>query len=67
MKANRVEYSFCIMKYVGDTKHLLTQSDEVFEEEDEFMMANMVEVLNQNSDSGCKYELIKIPKRNNGQ
>jgi len=54
------------MKHVGDTKHLMTQSDEVFEEEDEFMMINMVEVLNQNSDNGCKYELIKIPKRDNG-
>ncbi len=66
MIKNRVDYSFCIMKHIGETKHLLTQSDEVFEEEDEFMMSNMVEVLNQNSDSDCKYELIKIPKRNNG-
>lgn len=44
----------------------MTQSDEVFEEEDEFLMSSMVEVLNQNSDSDCTYELIKIPKRNNG-
>jgi len=54
------------MKHIGDTKHLLTRGDEVYEEEDAFMMSNMIEVLNQNSDSDCKYELIKIPKRNNG-
>ncbi len=57
-------FSFAIVKTIGQTKHLLTEGDEVFETEDEKEAARIVNVLNQNTDNGCIYELISIPKRN---
>ena len=56
-------YSFAIVKTIGESKHLLTEGDEVFETEDEKEATRLVSVLNQNTDSGCSYELISIPKR----
>ena len=56
-------YSFAIVKTIGQAKHLLTEGDEVFETEDEKEAARIVNVLNQNTDNGCIYELISIPKR----
>lgn len=56
-------YSFAIVKTIGESKHLLTDGDEVFETEDEKEANRLVSVLNQNTDSGCIYELISIPKR----
>ena len=57
-------FSFAIVKTIGQAKHLLTEGDEVFETEDEKEAARIVNVLNQNTDSGCTYELVSIPKRN---
>jgi hypothetical protein len=56
-------FSFAIVKTIGQAKHLLTEGDEVFETEDEKEAARIVNVLNQNTDNGCIYELISIPKR----
>jgi len=56
-------YSFAIVKTIGESKHLLTEGDEVFETEDKKEATRLVAVLNQNTDSGCSYELISIPKR----
>ena len=65
-------FSFAIVKTIGQAKHLLTEKgllrlltegDEVFETEDEKEAARIVNVLNQNTDNGCIYELISIPKR----
>jgi len=56
-------FSFASVKTIGQAKHLLTEGDEVFETEDEKEAARLVAVLNQNTDSGCSYELISIPKR----
>lgn len=56
-------FSFAIIKTIGQAKHLLTDGDEVFETEDEKEAARIVNVLNQNTDNGCIYELISIPKR----
>jgi hypothetical protein len=56
-------YSFAIVKTIGESKHLLTEGDEVFETEDKKEATRLVSVLNQNTDSGCSYELISIPKR----
>ena len=56
-------FSFAIVKTIGQAKHLLTEGDEVFETEDEKEANRLVSVLNQNTDNGCSYELISIPKR----
>lgn len=56
-------YSFAIVKTIGESKHLLTEGDEIFETEYKEEAARLVAVLNQNTDSGCSYELISIPKR----
>jgi hypothetical protein len=60
---NQETYSFAIVKTIGESKHLLTEGDEVFETEDKKEANRLVAVLNQNTDSGCSYELISIPKR----
>ena len=60
---NEKNYSFAIIKNIGQAKHLLTEGDEVFETEDEKEASRLVAVLNQNTDSDCSYELISIPKR----
>ena len=56
-------YSYAIIKQINYTKHLLTYGDEIFETEDKKEANRLVAVLNQNTDSGCSYELISIPKR----
>lgn len=58
-------YSFAIVKTIGESKHLLTLGDEIFETEDKEEGDRLVAVFNQNTDNGCIYELIPIPKRKN--
>lgn len=65
MNKEQETYNFAIIKNIGQARHLLTYGDEIYETDNEVEAAKLVSVLNQNTDSGCVYELIAIPKRNN--
>ena len=65
MNKEKETYNFAIIKNIGQARHLLTDGDEIYETDNEVEAAKLVSVLNQNTDSGCFYELIAIPKRNN--
>ena len=56
-------HSFAIIKNIGKARHLLTYGDEIYDTNNEAEASKLVSVLNQNTDSGCSYELISIPKR----
>lgn len=58
-------HSFAIIKNIGKARHLLTHGDEIYDTDNEAEASKLVSVLNQNTDSGCKYELILIPRRKN--
>ena len=56
--------SFAIIKNIGEEeRHLITDGDEIYDTDNEEKAAKLVSVLNQNTDSGCIYELISIPNR----
>jgi hypothetical protein len=55
--------SFAIIKNIGKERHLITDGDEIYDTDNEEKAAKLVSVLNQNTDSGCIYELVSIPKR----
>ena len=65
-KIKQKEYSYAIVKYLHEkgrhSKLLIVQGDEIFESDDKTFIENMVKVFNENTDNGCKYELVEIPK-----
>tara|TARA_R110002020_G_scaffold430201_2_gene639848 strand:- start:3304 stop:3537 length:234 start_codon:yes stop_codon:yes gene_type:complete len=60
------EYSYAIVKHLPDentqSKVMMVLEDEILESEDKSFIQNLVKVLNDNTDNGCKYELVEIPK-----
>ena len=65
MNKEKETYNFAIIKNIGDARHLLTYGDEIYETDNEREASKLVSFLNQNTDNGCVYELISIPKRKN--
>lgn len=63
MNEDQEKYNFAIIKNIGRARHLLTYEDEIYETDNELEAIKVVSILNQNTDSGCIYELIAIPKR----
>ena len=57
-------YSYAIIRQISNAKHLLTYGDEIFETETLSEAVKLIVMLNENTDSGCTYELVSIPKRN---
>ena len=57
-------YSYAIIRQTSNAKHLLTYGDEIFETETLSEASKLIFMLNENTDSGCTYELVSIPKRN---
>ena len=62
---NMSEESFMIKKIFnsnGKKRHVLMTNgnSEVFERIDKIKIGEMVNILNDNTDSGCKYEIITI-------
>ncbi len=56
-------YSYAIIRQISNAKHLLTYGDEIFETEILSEASKLIVMLNENTDSGCTYELVSIPKR----
>ena len=65
-KIKQKEYSFAIVKHLpGDTKYsrvMIVLEDEILESEDRTFIQGLVKVFNDNTDNGCEYELVEIPK-----
>ena len=60
------EYSYAIVKHLPNenapSKVMIVLEDEILESEDRSFIQGLVKVFNDNTDNGCKYELVEIPK-----
>ena len=60
------EYSYAIVKHLPNenalSKVMIVLEDEILESEDRTFIQGLVKVFNDNTDNGCKYELVEIPK-----
>ena len=60
------EYSYAIVKHLPKedkgVKVMMVLEDEILESENKSFIQGLVKVLNDNTDNGCKYELVEIPK-----
>ena len=60
------EYSYAIVKHLPNenapSKVMIVLEDEILESEDKNFIQGLVKVFNDNTDNGCKYELVEIPK-----
>lgn len=65
-KIKQREYSYAIVKHLPTdstySRLMIVQGDEIFESDDRSFIEGLVKVFNDNTDNGCKYELVEIPK-----
>ena len=65
-KIKQREYSYAIVKHLStDSKYskiMIVQGDEILESDDKSFIEGLVKVFNDNTDNGCEYELVEIPK-----
>ena len=65
-KIKQKEYSYAIVKHLPtDSKYsrvMIVLGDEILESDDRTFIEGLIKVFNDNTDNGCKYELVEIPK-----